>query len=210
MSTLILHHVLIFKFLQSLLPEPVISTGTPSSTTIDQDAPSTSTSQTNQETPSLVISLNVEEANDIEVAHMDNNPYVDFPIPEPSSKESSTQIVIPNNVHSINQPPRHINKWTKYHLINNVIGDPYRSVSTRHQLQYEALFCYFDAFLSFIEPKSYKEAMTKSCWIEATQEELNEFERLEVWELVPHPDYVMIITLKWIYKVKLDELGGVF
>ncbi|GJR98419.1 retrovirus-related pol polyprotein from transposon TNT 1-94 [Tanacetum coccineum] len=41
------------------------------------------------------------------------------------------------------------------------------------------------------------------------QEELNEFERLEVWELVPHPDSVMIITLKWIIKVKLDELGGV-
>ncbi|GKD89464.1 retrovirus-related pol polyprotein from transposon TNT 1-94 [Tanacetum coccineum] len=56
---------------------------------------------------------------------------------------------------------------------------------------------------------SYKEASTKSCWIEAMQEELNEFERLEVWELVPRPDHVMIITLKWIYKVKLDELGGV-
>nr|GEX72181.1 hypothetical protein [Tanacetum cinerariifolium] len=40
-------------------------------------------------------------------------------------------------------------------------------------------------------------------------EELNEFERLEVWELVPRPDQVMVITLKWIYKVKLDELGGI-
>nr|GEV25923.1 retrovirus-related Pol polyprotein from transposon TNT 1-94 [Tanacetum cinerariifolium] len=41
------------------------------------------------------------------------------------------------------------------------------------------------------------------------QEELSEFERLEVWELVPRPDKVMVITLKWIYKVKLDELGGI-
>ncbi|GJR27654.1 retrovirus-related pol polyprotein from transposon TNT 1-94 [Tanacetum coccineum] len=41
------------------------------------------------------------------------------------------------------------------------------------------------------------------------QEKLNEFERLKVWELVPHPDKVMVITLKWIYKVKLDELGGI-
>ncbi|GKE14636.1 retrovirus-related pol polyprotein from transposon TNT 1-94 [Tanacetum coccineum] len=41
------------------------------------------------------------------------------------------------------------------------------------------------------------------------QKELNEFERLEVWELVPRPDKVMVITLKWIYKVKLDELGGI-
>ncbi|GKD21871.1 hypothetical protein Tco_1223574, partial [Tanacetum coccineum] len=55
--------------------EPTVSTGTPSSTIIDQDAPSTSTSQTPLEIPSLVIPLGVEEANhDIEVAHMDNNP----------------------------------------------------------------------------------------------------------------------------------------
>nr|GEZ62695.1 retrovirus-related Pol polyprotein from transposon TNT 1-94 [Tanacetum cinerariifolium] len=58
-------------------------------------------------------------------------------------------------------------------------------------------------------PKTYKEALTQSCWIEAMQEELNEFERLEVWELVPRPDKVMVITLKWIYKVKLDDLGGI-
>ncbi|GJS56311.1 retrovirus-related pol polyprotein from transposon TNT 1-94 [Tanacetum coccineum] len=41
------------------------------------------------------------------------------------------------------------------------------------------------------------------------QEELNEFEHLEVWELVPQSNRVMIITLKWIYKVKLDEMGSV-
>nr|GEX37915.1 hypothetical protein [Tanacetum cinerariifolium] len=42
--------------------------------------------------------------------------------------------------------------------------------------------------------------------IEAMQEELNEFKHLGVWELVPRPVVVMDITLKWIYKVKLDEL----
>ncbi|GJV97326.1 retrovirus-related pol polyprotein from transposon TNT 1-94 [Tanacetum coccineum] len=41
------------------------------------------------------------------------------------------------------------------------------------------------------------------------QEELHEFECLEVWELVPRQDKVMVITLKWIYKVKLDEIGGI-
>nr|GFA41766.1 hypothetical protein [Tanacetum cinerariifolium] len=56
---------------------------------------------------------------------------------------------------------------------------------------------------------TYKEALTQSCWIETMQDELNEFERLEVWELVPRPDKVMVITLKQIYKVKLDELRGI-
>ncbi|GJT38081.1 retrovirus-related pol polyprotein from transposon TNT 1-94 [Tanacetum coccineum] len=39
-------------------------------------------------------------------------------------------------------------------------------------------------------------------------DELNESSKLEVWVLVPTSDKVMVITLKWIYKVKLDELGG--
>ncbi|GJW02786.1 retrovirus-related pol polyprotein from transposon TNT 1-94 [Tanacetum coccineum] len=163
------------QVLAVIAPEPTVSTGTPSLTTIDQDAPSTSTSQTPPKTPSPVIPLDVEEADhDIEVAHMDNNPVVEFLIPEPSSKESSTQVVIPNHVHSINQPPEHINKWTKDHPIDNVIGDPSRPVSTQQQLQDEALFCYFDAFLSSVEPKSYKDALTEFCWFEAMQEELNE------------------------------------
>ncbi|GKE43037.1 putative ribonuclease H-like domain-containing protein [Tanacetum coccineum] len=146
--------------------------------------------------------------HDIEVSHMDNNPFVKFPIPELSSEESSTQVVIPSHVHSINQPPEHIKKWIKDHPIDNVIGDPSRPVSTRQQLQDEALLYYFDAFLYSVEPKSYKDILTESCWIEAMQEELNKFERLEVWELVPRPDCVMVIPLKWIYKVKLNELGG--
>ncbi|GJZ70037.1 retrovirus-related pol polyprotein from transposon TNT 1-94 [Tanacetum coccineum] len=102
-------------------------------------------------------------------------------------KKSSTQVVIPNLVHSINQPPEHINKWTKDHPIDNVIVDPSRPVSIRQQLQDEALFYYFDAFLSSIEPKSYKDALTESCWIEAMQKELNEFERLKKSKLGEDP-----------------------
>ncbi|GKD99469.1 copia protein [Tanacetum coccineum] len=51
--------------------------------------------------------------------------------------------------------------------------------------------------------------MEESCWIEAMQEEIHEFKRLEVWKIVPRPDKAMIISLKWIFKVKLDEYGGV-
>ncbi|GJS22820.1 copia protein [Tanacetum coccineum] len=51
--------------------------------------------------------------------------------------------------------------------------------------------------------------MTEPLWIDAMQEEIHEFERLKVWELVPCPDNVFLIELKWIYKVKTDESGGV-
>nr|GFA47802.1 hypothetical protein [Tanacetum cinerariifolium] len=151
-------------------PGYVDSIGSPSSTTVEQDAPSTSNSPTPIETQSSIIPQDVGEDNlDIKVAHMGNDPLFGLPIPEVTSAP----------------------------------------VSTRLQLHEQALFCYYDAFLTFVEPKTYKEALTQSCWIEAMQEELNEFERLEVWELVPRPDQVMVTTLKWIYKVKLDELGGI-
>ncbi|GKC98197.1 retrovirus-related pol polyprotein from transposon TNT 1-94, partial [Tanacetum coccineum] len=51
--------------------------------------------------------------------------------------------------------------------------------------------------------------MLESSWIEAMQEEIHEFERIEFWELVPYPDRIMLIKLKWIFKVKKDEFGGV-
>ncbi|GKD10301.1 retrovirus-related pol polyprotein from transposon TNT 1-94 [Tanacetum coccineum] len=98
---------------------------------------------------------------------------------------------------------------SKDHPIANVIGDPSRSVSTRKQLQTDTMWCYFDAFLTLVEPKNFKQAMTEPSWIDAMQEEIHEFQRLEVWELVPCPDKVLLIKLKWIYKVKTDEFGGV-
>ncbi|GKE96576.1 retrovirus-related pol polyprotein from transposon TNT 1-94, partial [Tanacetum coccineum] len=60
-----------------------------------------------------------------------------------------------------------------------------------------------------LEPKNFKQAMTEPSWIDAMQEEIHEFERLQVWELVSCPDKVLLIKLKWIYKVKTDEFGGV-
>nr|GEZ58407.1 integrase, catalytic region, zinc finger, CCHC-type, peptidase aspartic, catalytic [Tanacetum cinerariifolium] len=56
---------------------------------------------------------------------------------------------------------------------------------------------------------NFKQAMTKPSWIDSIQEEIHEFKRLQVWELVPCPDKVILIKLKWIYKVKADEFGGV-
>nr|GEU71596.1 retrovirus-related Pol polyprotein from transposon TNT 1-94 [Tanacetum cinerariifolium] len=60
-----------------------------------------------------------------------------------------------------------------------------------------------------LEPKNFKQAMTEPSWIDAMQEEIHEFKRLQVWKLVPCPDKVMLIKLKWIYKVKTDEFDGV-
>ncbi|GJV29125.1 retrovirus-related pol polyprotein from transposon TNT 1-94, partial [Tanacetum coccineum] len=168
-------------------PVPGVSTGSPSSTNVDQDAPSPSNSQTTPETQPPVIPNYVEEYNhDIEVAHMGNDPYFGIPIPEVHSDQSSSSDTIHTIVHLDHQISEHNSKWTKDHPLENIIGELDRPVSTRLQLHEQALFCYYDAFLTAVEPKTYKDALTQSCWIEAMQEELNEFERL-----------------------KLDELGGI-
>ncbi|GJR10074.1 retrovirus-related pol polyprotein from transposon TNT 1-94 [Tanacetum coccineum] len=159
-----------------------VSTGSPSSITVDQDAPSPSNSQTTPETQSPVIPNDVEKDNhDIEVAHMGNDPYFCIPIPEVLSHQSSSTDSIHTIVHPAHQISKHNSKWTKDHPLENIIGELARLVSIRLQLHEQALFCYYDAFLTAVEPKTYKDALTQSCWIEAMQEELNEFERLEVW-----------------------------
>ncbi|GKD62734.1 retrovirus-related pol polyprotein from transposon TNT 1-94, partial [Tanacetum coccineum] len=112
----------ITPIVEAVAPEPAALTGSPSLTTIDQDAPSAK-----------------------------------------NDSEASSSDVIPTIVHTDAPNSEHITKWTKDHPLDNIIGELKRP-------------------------------------IEAMQEELNEFEHLEVWELVPLPDKMMVITLKWNYK----------
>ncbi|GKA84789.1 retrovirus-related pol polyprotein from transposon TNT 1-94 [Tanacetum coccineum] len=93
--------------------------------------------------------------------------------------------------------------------MDNVIGNPSRPVSTRKLLATDALWCFYHSVLSKVKPKNFKTVVTEPCWFEDMQDEIHEFDRLQVWELVPKPDCVMIIALKWIYKVKHDKYGDV-
>ncbi|GJX52928.1 spindle assembly checkpoint component MAD1-like protein [Tanacetum coccineum] len=135
--------------------DPVESTDLPSSTSVDQDAPTPITSQTTQQLQSQEIPLCAEEEfHDLEVAHMSNDPYFGIPIPDTVFEESSSSDFIPTTVHSDAPISEHLSKWTKDHPLQNIIGDPSIPVSTRLQLHEQALFCYYDAFLSSVEPKT--------------------------------------------------------
>nr|GEY03251.1 hypothetical protein [Tanacetum cinerariifolium] len=146
--------------------ELAVSTGSPSSITVDQDAPSPSNSQTTPKIQNHIMSNNVEKDNhNLDVAHMNNDPFFG----------SSS------NMRQAHTPFESLGRWTKDHPIANVID----------------------------EPQNFKQAMTEPSWIDAMQEEIHEFERLQVWELVPYPDKVLLINLIWIYKVKTNEFGEV-
>ncbi|GKE57821.1 putative ribonuclease H-like domain-containing protein, partial [Tanacetum coccineum] len=131
-----------------------------------------------------------------------------FALDPTSEASSSGEITIPEPNQST-QPYEHIRKWTDSHPLDNIIGNPSRPVSIRRQLATDALWCFYNSVLSKVESKNFKSAATEDYWFQAMQEEIHEFDRLDVWELVPPPDSAMIIALKWIYKVKLDEYGDV-
>ncbi|GKE69428.1 retrovirus-related pol polyprotein from transposon TNT 1-94, partial [Tanacetum coccineum] len=87
-----------------------------------------------------------------------------------------------------------LGKWSKDHLLDNIIGNPSRPVSTRKQLATDALWCLYNSILSKVKPKNFKSAITKDCWFQAMQDEIHKFDRLQVWELVPQPDRARLVA----------------
>nr|GFC05764.1 hypothetical protein [Tanacetum cinerariifolium] len=89
--------------------------------------------------------------------------------------------------------------------IKQVIGEPSRPVLTRNHLRSGSDMCMYALTVSNMEPKNVKEVMTDPAWIESLQEELLQLKRLDVWLLVPAPNNITPLTLKWLFKNKHDE-----
>ena len=95
-------------------------------------------------------------------------------------------------------------KYVDAHPKEQIIGDTSKGVQTRSSFKN---FCANAAFLSQIEPKCIDEALKDDFWIIAMQEKLNQFERNEVWKLVPRPSDHLVIGTKWVFRNKQDENG---
>ncbi|GJR97227.1 retrovirus-related pol polyprotein from transposon TNT 1-94 [Tanacetum coccineum] len=118
---------------------------------------------------------------DTSITQADLHPSVNPVAEEPSSAQSTSRDVSLAEPNQVNQPPDHLRKWTKDHPLDNIV----------------------------VKQKNFKMDVNEDSWFEAMQDKIYEYDRLKVWELVPRPDYVMVIGLKWIFKVKLDEYGDV-
>ncbi|GJZ10834.1 retrovirus-related pol polyprotein from transposon TNT 1-94 [Tanacetum coccineum] len=91
-------------------------------------------------------------------------------------------------------------RWTSDHPLEQVIGNPSQSIKTRHQLKTNGEMCMFTLTVTRTKPKNIKEVMKDFAWIEAMQEELNQFDRLVEKQL-----YKNVINMKWLWKNKRDE-----
>ena len=110
---------------------------------------------------------------------------------EPStSKRPSSKVIL-------NHPP------------SNIIGDVNEGLCLRKGSGYSLNHVKYNCYLTQFEPKKVEEALKDENWIESMHQELHQFVRNDVWELVPRPKDTHVIRTKWIFKNKTDEDGEV-
>ena len=100
-----------------------------------------------------------------------------------SNASNQVQVLQPTNV-------------ARDHPLDTIIGDISRGVQTRSRL---ASFCEHFSFVSSIEPKKIDEALKDVDWVNTMHEELNNFTRNKVWELVERPKDHKVIGTKWVF-----------
>ena len=84
-----------------------------------------------------------------------------------------------------------------------IIGDPNEGIVTMKRFVNHVKYV---CFVSLCEPKNVKEALLDEFWIKAMHEELEQFSRNNVWNLVPRLENTNVIGTKWILKINLMSL----
>ncbi|GJS43170.1 retrovirus-related pol polyprotein from transposon TNT 1-94 [Tanacetum coccineum] len=143
-----------------------------------------STHQTPSQVPTVTAHENIIQAEtNTENAQFDDDEFINiFSTPVQEQGETSSRHVDTSNMHTFYQHHPSAQRWTKDHPLEQVIGNPSESVRTRRQLETDGEMCMF-----------------------ALTEELHQFDRLDVWELVDRPLCKNVINLKWLWKNKRDE-----
>ncbi|GKE93722.1 retrovirus-related pol polyprotein from transposon TNT 1-94 [Tanacetum coccineum] len=153
-------------------------------TQIHEDSPSTSSIIVDEHEAPPIVTTSDEQTSPISLTEAD-----EFNQEDSADFYGNSQFVLYNPLN---------------HPLDQVIGDPSKPVMTRQRLHTDSKVCMYALIVITIEPKNIKEAMADHSWIESIQDELNQFKRLQVWELVPRPEGKNIITLKWLWKNKCD------
>nr|GEX22128.1 hypothetical protein [Tanacetum cinerariifolium] len=156
------------------------------------------TCQVPTQAPTVASTENMNQAEMVEeYAQVENDEFINiFCTPVQDKGETSSRHVNSSNMHTFYQhhPSEHC--WTKDHPLEQVIRNPSQSLESNGEM------CMFALTVSRTEPKNIKEAMADSAWIESMQEELHQFDRLDVWELVDRPLCKNVINMKWLWKNK--------
>ncbi|GJV22798.1 hypothetical protein Tco_1375493 [Tanacetum coccineum] len=170
----------------------------------EDEAPQIVTSSEETIANESITPVSNENANELvqeDVAAFDKNDFYNpFHTPVLEEVESSSRFQDLSNMHEYYGRHHSTDLWTKNHPLEQVIGDPSKPVMTRRRLHIDVETCMYALIVSTI----IKEAMLDHSWIKSMQDELNQFKRLDVWELVERPVGKNIIAVKWLWKNKTD------
>ncbi|GJT89346.1 hypothetical protein Tco_1071063 [Tanacetum coccineum] len=157
----------------------VNNSSSPTDNSKQQDTPPTTNNPSSTE-PTTPTNVNAEENNDnqAEDTQFQQDEFINpFCTPVREIAESSSRNIDNSNMHTFYQPHDSEYRWTKDHPLEQVRGNPSKPVQTRRQLATDPEMCMFALTVSTAEPKTIKEAMANSAWIEVMQEELHHFFR---------------------------------
>ncbi|GKD71878.1 retrovirus-related pol polyprotein from transposon TNT 1-94, partial [Tanacetum coccineum] len=125
--------------------------------------------------------------------------------------EETYHVTFDESMEAISSYPVAQDRWSIDTELVNIIGDPSEGMLTRSMASKLTVAsvseCLFADFLSKIEPKKVSKALKHPGWVDAMQEELNQFYKNKVWTLVPVPYENIGICSKWVFRFKKDEHG---
>ncbi|GKC94909.1 retrovirus-related pol polyprotein from transposon TNT 1-94 [Tanacetum coccineum] len=165
-----------------------------------------STHQTPTQVPTVTAPENIIQAEtNTENAQFDDDEFINiFSTPVQEQGETSSRHVDSSNI-IISIIPSFCTTMDKKIIHRTRIGNSSQSVNKKSLETDGECVCFRNSRRVRTEPKNIKEAMADSAWIESMQEELHQFDRLDVWELVDRPLCKNVINLKWLWKNKRDE-----
>ena len=86
----------------------------------------------------------------------------------------------------------------KNHPIAQIIGNPSESIQTRSSLKSQG----HNALISEVEPKHIDKAMQDEKWVKTMQEELDQFQKNDIWKLVAQPKDKEVAGVKWVWTIR--------
>ncbi|GJV01737.1 hypothetical protein Tco_1335306 [Tanacetum coccineum] len=164
----------------------VNKSSSPTDNSKQQDTPPTTNIQSSTE-PSTPTNVNAAKNNDNQAVdtQVQQDEFINpFYTSVREIAESSSRNIDNLNMHTFYQPHDSEYRWTKDHPLEQVRGNPSKPVQKRRQLATDPEMCMFALTVSIAEPKNIKEAMADSAWIEAMQEELHQFDRLQLRDML--------------------------
>jgi hypothetical protein len=138
-----------------------------------------------------------------EHVHTTSTTVVDGPFPTHTTTNQE-EATVEGEVASWREPPRRVQVD---HPDSRIIGDM-NERTTRSGVWNNSHFAHV-AFVATVEPKDIRYALFDHNRVNSMHEELENFERNQVWELVDPPPGCMPIGTKWVWKNKEGEKGEV-